>query len=353
MRVSQTDIARRAGLDKSTISLALRDHPSISAETRARVRRLADEMGYRPDPTLAMIARHRWKGTEPKAEVLGYVMTPAAISRFVPQKRLMEPARIRAMERGYDLQVFNFGDYPTGEALSRVLFHRGIRGLLLAPLPHVEGVLALRLQWEHFTTVCCMLGWGRPPLHVVEFDWFQAVRRAWHQAAERGYRRIGAALFPHDPPSENDFAGLAAVRAEQERRRPEHRAIPPHPGDLRDEDGFCRWFERQRPDVVLAFNEIPLGWLRKRGVDVPHEVGFLSFTADAPGVSGFVRSHHAIAGAGVDLLIAKLREFEVGLPPQPQTLLLESQWVEGATLPRRGEAGIRSSPKSSARSGGG
>ena len=49
-RVSVTikDIARVAGVSHSTVSRALSDSPLISSETKARIRRLADEMGYSP-----------------------------------------------------------------------------------------------------------------------------------------------------------------------------------------------------------------------------------------------------------------------------------------------------------------
>ena len=48
MPVSIKDIARTAGVSHSTVSRALRDSPLISSETKARIQRLADEMGYAP-----------------------------------------------------------------------------------------------------------------------------------------------------------------------------------------------------------------------------------------------------------------------------------------------------------------
>ena len=48
--VTLQDIARRAGVSKMTVSLALRGHPHAAAATRDRLRRLAKEMGYRPNP---------------------------------------------------------------------------------------------------------------------------------------------------------------------------------------------------------------------------------------------------------------------------------------------------------------
>lgn len=48
MPVTIKDIARAAGVSHSTVSRALADSPLISTETKERVRRLADEMGYAP-----------------------------------------------------------------------------------------------------------------------------------------------------------------------------------------------------------------------------------------------------------------------------------------------------------------
>jgi DNA-binding LacI/PurR family transcriptional regulator len=47
--VSIKDIARAAGVSHSTVSRALSDSPLVKAETKARIQRLAREMGYSPD----------------------------------------------------------------------------------------------------------------------------------------------------------------------------------------------------------------------------------------------------------------------------------------------------------------
>ena len=39
-------IGERLGLSTATVSLALRDNPAVAEETRARVRQLAEELGY-------------------------------------------------------------------------------------------------------------------------------------------------------------------------------------------------------------------------------------------------------------------------------------------------------------------
>jgi len=49
VRVTLKDLAAQLALDKSSVSLALRDSPKISDATRARVREAARRMGYRPN----------------------------------------------------------------------------------------------------------------------------------------------------------------------------------------------------------------------------------------------------------------------------------------------------------------
>jgi len=48
-RATLQDIADRLGLDRSTVSLALRRSPKIPEETRNRIKEVAEELGYRPN----------------------------------------------------------------------------------------------------------------------------------------------------------------------------------------------------------------------------------------------------------------------------------------------------------------
>lgn len=51
------DVAEAVGLHKSTVSLALSGKGNVSAATRARVRRVAGELGYQPNPVAQHLAR--------------------------------------------------------------------------------------------------------------------------------------------------------------------------------------------------------------------------------------------------------------------------------------------------------
>ncbi|MGW5118991.1 LacI family DNA-binding transcriptional regulator [Streptomyces noursei] len=65
------DIARRAGVSESAVSFALNDRPGVSADTRARIRRVADELGWQ-----ANIAARALSGE--RAGCLGLVLARPA-----------------------------------------------------------------------------------------------------------------------------------------------------------------------------------------------------------------------------------------------------------------------------------
>src|SRR5215216_6535809 len=73
-RVTQTDVARVAGVHNTTVSLSLRNSASIPEATRKRIRAIADQLGYYPDPTLQALVAYR-KGRTPKqrTDTLAYI----------------------------------------------------------------------------------------------------------------------------------------------------------------------------------------------------------------------------------------------------------------------------------------
>jgi DNA-binding LacI/PurR family transcriptional regulator len=68
MRVSIKDVAEAAGVSYSTVSRALSDSPLVKAETKARVQRLAQEMGYSPDAIARSLVTQ-------KTQTVGVVVT--------------------------------------------------------------------------------------------------------------------------------------------------------------------------------------------------------------------------------------------------------------------------------------
>src|ERR1035437_6048034 len=61
-RVTIKDVARTAGVHFTTVSLALRHHPSIPVSTRERIEAEAKRIGYVPNPIFGALTHFRVHG---------------------------------------------------------------------------------------------------------------------------------------------------------------------------------------------------------------------------------------------------------------------------------------------------
>lgn len=86
------DLARILGVSKVTISKALRDHPDISDETKLKVKKLAESMGYRPN----LMARNL---SSKKSNILGLVVPKIAHFFF---GSIIEAIYDKAFENKYE-----------------------------------------------------------------------------------------------------------------------------------------------------------------------------------------------------------------------------------------------------------
>lgn len=77
------DVARRAGVIPSTVSRTLKDNPSISKETKAKVRAAMDELGYVPNSAAQMLATGL-------THSLGFVLPPLTDRENISQPFYME-----------------------------------------------------------------------------------------------------------------------------------------------------------------------------------------------------------------------------------------------------------------------
>ena len=334
LRVTQRDVARKYGCSHATVSLALSGNPRISDEVRAAIVKLAEDMGYRPDPSLSQLARSRFarRAAKYRANLAYLVHSKADGSR---QLRHLEAARKRAEQSGYRVELFDLANYASGASAAQVLYHRGVRGIIIPSMPTLVEDYLKDPAWERFTIVCCTLGWARFVYNVVTDDVFAATRLTWNEVVSRGYRKIGAAMFRHDPIAEDDFARHGASFAQQEALVPKRRRIPilmdcdPH-----DRDRFMKWFERYRPEVVISFISRACEWLVGAGYRVPEDVAFACLNVlPHERFTGVLIPDPDLATTAVDFLIAQIHQNQRGVPRVQQSLMLEPQWREGKTLP--------------------
>lgn len=121
-RPTLAELARRLGVSTATVSLALRDHPRVSAPTRARVKALARRLHYTPDLVARSLATRR-------SGVLGLVVADIANSYFARLARRVEDA---VRERGFDLVIASTDeDHRTEQRVLDMMLQRRVDGLAL------------------------------------------------------------------------------------------------------------------------------------------------------------------------------------------------------------------------------
>jgi LacI family transcriptional regulator len=112
-KVTMQDVANAAGVHRTTISLAFRQHPSLPVETRKRLLALAEEMGYRPNPLVsALMTELRGKRSEKQHEIIAYVTTYPADNpwrRYPSLREMFAGAQARAAKLGFAAQEFDLG----------------------------------------------------------------------------------------------------------------------------------------------------------------------------------------------------------------------------------------------------
>ncbi len=335
--VTLQDIATRAGVSKMTVSLALRGHPHAAAATRERLRRLAEEMGYRPNPLIAanMVQLRMGRQSAFAGSIAflggGAPPPPRGSPPSSQESRVFAGARRRAEALGYQLHWFSLEhSAPDGRRLGDILRARGVLGAVLA----AGGVVEPRwqLDWRQFALAALGRTEIGHELHRTAGDYYRAVREACQRCRDRGYRRIGLAVSRAHDLAHQNLHRSAFLGCQAEWPRTEH--VPPLVAARWEPEPFLAWLGRYQPDVVIASYDDAFHWIRDRGLQIPRDIGLLRPHVTNPDLelSGFLFDEAEIGAAAVDLVVEQLNHNERGIPEMLKRVLLPGRWFEGKSL---------------------
>lgn len=333
------DIAARAGVHRSTVALALRDHPRISEPVRRRIQQLAAKLDYRINPLVSALMQSRRSSRKVKHVTLAYVTNYPTRYGWRPTHHdrpdFFPGAAERAEDFGYRLEDFWLAEPGmTPERFCSILTTRRIPGLLIGRLP--PGQHALDLPWDRFSSVALGLTLRSPALHHVTENHFDTVCQGMQRCRERGYRRVGFVFSDANDSPRVGERWLGAYLLQQQAFAARDR-LPVCPSTPADEPTFWRWFEKHRPDAIIATHARPvLGWLEARGASVPRDVGLIDLE-DHPqrDCAGVCYDPARIGALAVEMLVGLLHRNETGIPSANHEVLLTGEWRDGRTLPPR------------------
>jgi LacI family transcriptional regulator len=333
------EIAALAGVSHTTVSLALRGDKRLPFATRRRIEQIARAAGYRRDAVLGeLMAKLRTLRARPARAALGFITawpTRHGWREAANHRRFHAGAEGRARELGYSLDEFWLAEPGMSAArMTRILFTRGIRGLILHSLPHPGGKLAL--GWKHFAAVTKGVTIVQPSLHRVISSHYDDIRLVATELARRRYRRLGLVLS-EELDARVDQAWLAGLHVHQ-RGLPVEDRVPPlilAPGEGAPE--FAQWFATHRPEALLFSDQPVPEWTRACGRRAPTDLGLvhLDWSPELAPLAGLDSDAEAIGRAAVDLLVGQLHAQEYGIPRHEKIVTIKGLWREGTTVRRR------------------
>lgn len=185
-RVTSHDVAKLAGVSRTTVSFVLNDvpHVQIPEETRRRVFDAAEHLGYRPDAAARSLATRQ-------THTLALVLYQSA-DRIVGDAFLANVVRGLsevAQQRGFRLLLHPFEEIGKSEAYVSLVLENRIDGLVVSG-PRSDDEQLPKLREDGFPLV--LLGQlNGADIHFVDVDNTAAAHRAVSHLIQLGHTRIG------------------------------------------------------------------------------------------------------------------------------------------------------------------
>ena len=318
-------VADFAGVSTATVSHVINGTRFVSDETKEKVNRAIETLGYIPSSIARGLASQ-------KSKIIGVVFSDISNPFFTSVFRGIESL---LTEQGYELSLANTREEPaTQESVLNTMFSRQIEGLIIAPTglesPMLEMMIASNIP-------IVMIDRGGPVKNcsIVNVDNEEAVFAATSHLFEDGHRKIGL------------IQGLPAVDTTKYRFKGYVKALNYFQlpfkddyvtnGDSCMEGGYQSAYklmtQEDPPTAVFTTNNLmTLGALhafRDLGLQVPKDVGLIGFDdhewADifTPPISVIRQPTYKMGMEATRMLLAKMKGEKPCLLEEELTLKAE------------------------------
>jgi len=190
MALTLEEIAKLAGVSRSTVSRVVNNHPSVRDQVRERVWEVIHETGYQPHAAARSLVTRRTR-------IVGIVI-PEAVSTlfadpFFPQ--LLSGITRMCNTQRYHLMLSLFDDPTSSEEMYRRVVLSGYLDGVVVASTRVQDPLIVRLLDDGVPFVLI----GRYPderVHYVDIDNVAAARMAVDHLIRLGHRRVATITGP-------------------------------------------------------------------------------------------------------------------------------------------------------------
>lgn len=132
MRITIKDVARDAGVSMNTVSRVLNDRPDVNPETRRRVQRTIETLGYRPNALARSLLQRR-------SRTIGHVVPNYANPNVARQLQAVQDTMTAA---GYTVISFDTQERPATQRMAlQALEEKVADGLIMTPVSSRDDAL--------------------------------------------------------------------------------------------------------------------------------------------------------------------------------------------------------------------
>ena len=272
-RITITDVAKQAGVSKSTVSHVLNQTRFVEEETRRKVSATIEELGYRPSNIARSLVSKRTK-------TVGLLISDVGNPFYPDVIRGVEEV---ALSHGYSIFLCNTNYDPVrGMEFIRSLIEKSVDGILFMSssmsMEMVEEAIQNQIQ-------AVILDWGVPQVEeltgTIRINFTEGIRQAIQHLVELGHTQIAHVSGPLDLWTAQARRDIFLVSLRENGVNPDQALIIE--GNLRIEGGR-RAFEQlihasPRPTAVFAANDLTaLGivWAaRNYGLNLPEQLSII------------------------------------------------------------------------------
>ena len=175
------EIARRAGVSRSTVSYLLTGNRPVSEATRRRIQAVIDELDYRPNASARALK-------EGRTRTLGLVIPPASQRLTNTQLGFVGSVVEAAARADYDILLSpSGGDHE--RSFERIVTGRRVDGVIVMEI-RLEDDRITRLQQAGLPFVTIGRTDHAEEMWWVDIDYAELVARCVHHLADLGHRQV-------------------------------------------------------------------------------------------------------------------------------------------------------------------
>ena len=333
-RVTSQQVARRAGVSRTTVSFVLNDVPgsNISEETRHKVVQAAAELGYVPNAAARSLASGQ-------TLTLGLVISHAEhlkVDAFIPQ--LLYSLSKASHGYGYRVLLETVADVSRPDAYTHLVRGQHIDGLIVLNSRSDDNQLPELIR-RTFPVV--LLGFRQWPgleaqTYTVETNSLEASQRATRHLIALGHQRIAHITFSPE-------VYLATQERHQGYRKAleeAHLTYDPRLiefGNYSAASGYAAMNKllrrRPRPTAVFAGNDTialgAIGAIHQAGLRIPHDIAIVGYDdiPTAPYLTPPLTTIRSSASEHGQRAVEMLSQLMQGTPPRENRVVIETPLV--------------------------